>query len=407
VFNQDNESVTKILTLRYNPDGKPGTKKLSIKDFMSKKYPKIEDSVISLIKEDFQKKENTFKLSDVSISLSSGIDSGLTLVMLRKFLPNTKVHCVSVGFANTDDETKRAEELARIYDSDFHRIVLENVFTDLPKLIKIVKEPRWHLYPYYTFEYGKKRSNVFFTGDGGDELFGGYTFRYKKFLSDFSKNMNWKNRAKLYLACHERDWVPDQEKIFGKKIKFSWDKIYKIFTPYFRNKLSPLDQVFLSDFNGKLVFDWIPTNKEFSKSLNLKIESLFLTNKMIKFATQIPWSKKYDPKKNIGKIPIRKILANEKGFEKKKIVKKGFGTDLIDLWKNNGREIVGRYVNEDSEMIKNKIINIDWVDKSRRKIRDEEKSIKLRYINKMFSLLAFEIWFRLFVTKNLKSNVKL
>ena len=80
---------------------------------------------------------------------------------------------------------------------------------------------------------------------------------------------------------------------------------------------------------------------------------------------------------------------------------------MIDLWKNNGEEIVGRYVNEDSEMIKNKIINIVWVDKSRRKIRDEEKSIKLRYINKMFSLLAFEIWFRLFVTKNLKSNVKL
>ena len=128
---------------------------------------------------------------------------------------------------------------------------------------------------------------------------------------------------------------------------------------------------------------------------------------MIKFATHIPWSKKYDPKKNIGKIPIRKILADEKGFERKKIVKKGFGTDLIHLWKNNGKEIVELYVNEDAEMIKNKIINIDWITKSRRKIRDEEKSVKFRYINKMFSLLAFEIWFRLFVTKNLKSNVKL
>ena len=29
-----------------------------------------------------------------------------------------------------------------------------------------------------------------------------------------------KQRVSHYLECHERDWVPDQEKIFGENIRF-------------------------------------------------------------------------------------------------------------------------------------------------------------------------------------------
>ena len=49
-----------------------------------------------------------------------------------------------------------------------------------------------------------------------------------------------------YLNCHERDWVPDQELIFGNESKFNWEEIYQILEPYFNNSLSNLTQVFLS-----------------------------------------------------------------------------------------------------------------------------------------------------------------
>lgn len=395
--------IKNILTLRYDPNKKPGRKPLTPKDFKPIDYKNhdynVESKIINLIKDDLLKKQNQFRFKNVSLPLSSGIDSGITLAMIKKKLPETKIHCISVGFGNKEDETKRAQELARIYDCDFHQIILDSVLKDLPKLIKIVKEPRWNLYPFYALKEGKKKSKVFFTGDGGDEIFGGYTFRYQKFFSRFSKKTNWQKRIQLYLSCHERDWVPDQERIFGNKMKFSWKEIYKIFVPYFRNYLSPIDQIFLADFNGKLLYDWIPTNNSFAKYLKLNVESIFLSNKMIKFATHLPWTEKYNIQSNIGKIPLQNILKTQKGFTRKKIMKKGFGTNLSYLWKKDGNEIVSKFVNKDSEIIKNGIIDLSWVNKTNRIINGRDKNLSFRYINKMFLLLALEIWFRLFITK--------
>jgi asparagine synthase (glutamine-hydrolysing) len=301
----------------------------------------------------------------------------------------------------------RAKEISQIYDCNFHSLIKEDILNELPKLISIAKEPRWNLYHYYLMADAKKKSNVFYAGDGGDELFGGYTFRYQKFLSLLPKKADWKEKAKLYLSCHDRDWVPDQNKMFGSKIKFSWENIYKIFKPYFENGLSPLDQVFLADFNGKLLYDWLPTNKAFGKSLNLNIESIFLTNKMIKFATHIPWQMKYDPKKVKGKLPLHSILGKQKGFQEIQAIKKGFSINMISLWKKNAREIIARYVNSDSEIVKNKLLNEKWITSIYRKLQEDNSELNLRYINKMLSVLALEIWYKLFVSKSMKKKQKL
>ncbi|MBA3750615.1 MAG: asparagine synthase, partial [Nitrosopumilus sp.] len=338
------------------------------------------------------------------------IDSGFTLAMIRKFFPDIKIDSICVGFGDDDDEISRAKEISQQYDCDFHEIYINNVLADLPKLISIVETPRWNLYQFYPLKEAKKYSNIFFSGDGGDEIFGGYIFRYKKFLDELKKikNPTWIDKSKIYLSCHERDWVPNQKEIFNKKLNFSWDGIYENFKPYFNNDLHPINQLFLTDFNGKLLHDWVPSNYKFGKYLDLEINSLFLNPEMISFGTQLSWNKKYDYYKDSGKLPLLSILHTFPSFENFHGIKKGYTLNLLNMWKNYGKEIILSYLNSDSDSVKSNIINSRWINESISLVDNSlDINLKIRYISKLLSLLAFEVWYRIFISCNLEANVKL
>jgi hypothetical protein len=78
------------------------------------------------------------------------------------------------------------------------------------------------------------------------------------------------------------------------------------------------------------------------------------------------------------------------------------------LWKNYGREIVLLYLNENSDSVKNNIINLKWIEDSIRLVDSTNHSdMKIRYVSKLLSILSFEIWYRLFVSSTLKANIRL
>lgn len=400
------DGISRMLTLRYDPLKKSDdVVLLTENDFTEKRYKNIETTFDNIIHDYLMSFRDGLNFDSLSMSLSSGIDSNLTLVLIKEILPDIKVNCVTIGFGQEDDEIERASEIARMYDCNFQSIIKQDILSDLPYLISIVKEPKWNLYNYYALEWGKKYSNIFFTGDGGDELFGGYTFRYDKFLSLVDSNTDWIEKVKAYLLCHERDWVTDQECMFGDKINFSWKNIYLLFQPYFDNDLHPLNQIFLADFNGKLTFDWIPTNMSFEKKLDLEIVSIFLNRKLIEFASHIPWQMKYDPITKQGKIILNNILKRFRGFSEFEIVKKGFVINTNTLWEKNN-EIINQYLNKESEIVKDNIIRKDWLVSKLEYLRNSE-SKDIRYINKMLTLFALEIWYRLFISKSLYPNTKL
>jgi asparagine synthase (glutamine-hydrolysing) len=393
--------IRNILTLRYDPtiEIKSPIPQMDINQIKKRNhtYPSskdIEGQLRAIIKNNISRLDP----KRMSLALSTGVDSNLMLSLIRDEYPKLDIKCISVSFDEIG-EANYAKKIAESKDTDFYNVNVDNPLKDLPLLISIIKEPRWNLYQYYFIQKSKHFSNVLFTGDGGDELFAGYTFRYTKFLNLFKHDHDWKQRVRSYLDCHERDWVPDQEKIFGENIRFDWSSIYSLLRVYFDNQLEPLDQVFLADYNGKLIYDFVPTNDKFFNHFGVTGLSPLLDHKIIDMSFKIPASVKFNSESNMGKIPLREILSNlnSSNISDTKI---GFGMDLKKLWSSNAKEIVTSTLS-DASIFRDKIISRDFYERSIKKI-DEMHDV--RYISKMLQLLSLEIWYKMFITFEVSSK---
>jgi asparagine synthase (glutamine-hydrolysing) len=130
---------------------------------------------------------------------------------------------------------------------------------------------------------------------------------------------------------------------------------------------------------------------------------------MIKFATHVPWEEKYDPGRHIGKMPLRSILAMQKGNQKISgdMVKKGFSLNLNSMWNRDGKEIVSEMLNKDSEIVRKGIISERWLLNTLTTLQDRSEELRSRYISKMLSLLALEVWYRLFISRTLDRRQRL
>ncbi len=390
-----------LLTLRYDPT-KAKTdylKKFTYEDLKNRQKPipsskEVENALRAVIRKWILE----YNAKKISVALSTGVDSNAILSLIRDEFPKIDVHCVSVSF-NENSEANAAKKIAQNKSSYFHDVIIDNPLKDLPYIISIVKEPRWNIYQYYFIEKSSQFSNLLFTGDGGDELFGGYIFRYKKFLNSYNENFSWEEKARLYLDCHNRDWVPDQDQMFGPKLQFDWTKIYLLFKDYFDNDLDPLDQVFIADYHGKLMYDFVPTNRKLFDHFKLLGIAPLLDPSVIDMSIKIPPSMKYDRTRNIGKLQLRDIVDNQEigQLSDKKI---GFGMDLSWLWSRTAKEIVTSSL-ENGRIFEDKLINKEFYDRSLKRISD---TLDVRYISKMLQLLSLEIWYKMFVTFEISSK---
>ncbi|HIA10167.1 MAG TPA: asparagine synthase [Candidatus Nitrosopelagicus sp.] len=393
--------ICNILTLRYNPKIKP---LLPIKtwdrfqpDSTVLSIGDIENSILDSLK---QKIESN-KIKKISIALSGGIDSTLILAMLRKLFPDIEIEAITIKFAESVDESPVAAKIAQNFEANHHIVYLENYLEELPKAISIIKMPFWDLHWYHVVKKSQSLSKYLASGDGGDELFGGYTFRYKKFLSLTTQNSTPLDKVKAYLQCHERDRVPDQEDLFDAKAEFTWDAIYKTLLPYFDNSLPSLDQVFLADYNGKLLYNFSPVNTRILNHFLVEGISPLLSDLIIGTATRIPNVKKYDQNKNLGKLPLRELLKRYNAISFVTDQKLGFNVDTKNLWELYGKSICTEYLLDSS------IVSDGWINKKWITSHINRSDLDVRYINKFLGLLAFEIWYRLFVTRDMNANTRL
>ena len=401
-YNNSNipDIISNILTLRYNPSQNSSIPELSWKDFIPNNY-KISEKIIEEKIENYLQKNLSDSNSSISISLSGGVDSSLVLGYIRKLFPNITIKAVSIKFLESIDETQDAKKIAEHFGAEHNILEVDNYLEILPSAIGITKMPFWDNHWYFISQFASQKSKILASGDGGDEIFGGYTFRYEKFLSQINPNSTPIEKVKAYLNCHERDWVIDQNEVFGNKLNFSWDKIHSTLLPFFDNSLNSLGQVFLADYNGKLRYNFSHVNNSINNHFGLKSISPLLSDELIPLLSHCDYQNKYDESQNIGKIHLRKLIDNFGISHLISKTKLGFSVNTSNLWKNYGKEIFDYYL-ETGSVIKDGWINQEWVSKYSNKT-----DLDIRYVNKLLGILALEIWYRIFVTKEMNPNSKL
>lgn len=373
--------IKNILTLRYDPSRSTIFPKLNWDSFIE--YHGLSSHCVgSLLEGAIKRIVEVHKPKRVGVGVSGGVDSTTILSLTRKCFPNLDIKTFCITFGDDTKEAGDAQHVSELYSTDHKDLHIENPFTELRTQIGIVDEPRWNLYPYFLFKEASKDCDLLLTGDGGDELFGGYVFRYNHILSNTTPPL-----VQRYIEAHNRDWVPDQEKLFS--FSFTWDDVHNLLSPYFDNPLPILGKVFLADYNGKLLHDFTPVGACFSKHFGIKAVAPMLEPEVLHTATHIPYNLKYDKRNKLGKIILRQILIENFGYKPATKGKIGWTMDMAEMWDKYVKNMCHDVLSS-SRIIDLKLINEEWLGKGFKKANGHD----LRYVSKMFGLLALELWLR-------------
>ena len=144
-------------------------------------------------------------ISDVPLGtfLSGGVDSSIVSLGLSK-LSNVKIDTFSMGFEKkTYDETNKSKLVAKLIGSNHHEFIVTNksMISDSNDVILNYDEPFADSSALPTYMVSKLASNnvkVALTGDGGDEVYGGYNKYYIGMLnSKYTKYISNKSHSKV------------------------------------------------------------------------------------------------------------------------------------------------------------------------------------------------------------------
>jgi asparagine synthase (glutamine-hydrolysing) len=129
-------------------------------------------------------------VSDVELGayLSGGMDSGTLTALAARELPYIKTFTCGFDLSSASgielafDERAKAEAMSALFKTEHYEMVLKagDMERCLPEVAWHIEEPRvGQSYPnYYAARLASKFVTVVLSGAGGDELFGGYPWRY-------------------------------------------------------------------------------------------------------------------------------------------------------------------------------------------------------------------------------------
>ena len=157
-----------------------------------------EDEYIEQLQYLFKKSVHRQLVSDVPVGsyLSGGMDSGSITALASREIENLKtftcgfdLHSAS-GIEMVYDEREKSEQMSYQFGTEHYEVVLKagDMERCMKELVWAIEEPRvGQSYPnYYVSRLASKFVKVVLSGAGGDELFGGYPWRYYRSVNNQS-----------------------------------------------------------------------------------------------------------------------------------------------------------------------------------------------------------------------------
>ncbi|MFH1752762.1 MAG: asparagine synthase (glutamine-hydrolyzing) [Candidatus Omnitrophota bacterium] len=378
-------------------------------------------------------------ISDVPVGafLSGGVDSSCVTALMAKLSP-AKVKTFSIGFDESDyDELRYAKFISERFGTFHREFIVE------PRAMDILPKLAWHydqpfgdssaIPTYYVSKMTREFVTVALNGDGGDESFAGYQ-RYRgiklaqllggvpggflkagyNFAEFVSKNILSESKS-VRINHARRFFEPLLRKVDLEDAYITWlnyftdkDKsallsggvteqikkrsskayLYDIFKASTAKNL--VEKVMNADMLSYLPEDLLVKVDRATMANSLEGRSPFLDHKVIEFAASIPV--RYKLKGLDTKYILKRAFSKEIPMSFLNRRKKGFGVPVGRWFRGPLKDFV-RDALLDRKSLDRGLFREDYI----KRLLDEHQNNKRDHSNRIWALLSFEMWHRIFI----------
>ena len=441
----DEDMIPLYLSYEYSPDERtifknvfklPGAHCFTYKngELKVERYYKIEYKIEDdksleywedAITKEFTESGSMHQIADVEVGcfLSSGVDSSYVVKEISK--GTKKVKTFSVGY-----EEEKYSELP--YAQDFSNVIgvpniankvsADEFFDAVPEIQYYMDEPLPNpseIPLYFLAKNARRYVKVVLSGEGADELFGGYPMYLagghfdhyshkvprpvRKVLGTVAKHCpNFKGKNFLVRGAMEpyqrfmrANYVfqsAERQKFLKRPIA---SKVPEEYSKRYFDEVSNLDeptQLQYVDMHTWMIYDILLKADRMSMANSLELRVPFLDKKMLELSTRIP--SRYRAANETTKIALRGAAIKqlpERTANKKKL---GFPVPLNDWLRED------KYYNKVKAAFQSDIAEKFFVTSELMKLLDDHKSGKALNMQKIWSFYTFILWYEQFFVLN-------
>jgi len=362
-------------------------------------------------------------VADVPVGcfLSGGLDTS-TIVAYATQALNVPLKTFCMGFGEETDEFLDARLIAEHFGTDHHELTVDSsqAMRLYPRMIWHMEAPKYNLYPWFVCELVRKHVTVCLSGNGGDELFGGYLTRYRNAMRIDSLGRNplapmlratgriltilplggltasrartlteLGNKAHEYLILAGA--LPDS---VNRELSGTGGEGDRGLSRYFSEFFGGgdfLQELMHAELRTKLVDDLLSVDDSMSMAHSLELRVPLLDNRIVDLMLTLPWNMKYRPGTD-GKLLLRKAVQDVLPKASLRKPKWGFTVNVSAWFKGELGELV-RQVVPDSEVLA-RYFPQNFLKNALQKrlpLRERRRQVLL------WQLLGFHFWHRIFI----------